>query len=563
MVVAAVGTALTAAPAHAFGPLPPPNPASAPNGAATMHGDSASSDTTPLAGPGAADLDVTFTDLGAACPAILIGSDEQPVALCTGMLDRAPVVHLLDKATGTSLASLRLEKGGLFSGVYAYLDERDRLVMVDGAGDLLRIAHRQSADGTWHLDVAERTPLGLGEPTVGIAPDWRGRVWLATGGGVVGVHDPATGATKTLRLGEGERVDNSISTAPEGTAVATSHALYLLDAGADGAPRVVWRAPYERGPARKPGQLSHGTGATPTFFGPRTGTELLAITDNADPHARLLVFETRAAGAGTPAPGAGATPARPGATKPGAKMARPKTRRLSAEQRRRIGCRVAARRKPTAKERRRALARCAARARKRAAAAERRRKARAKVKAKPAPKARATTAAPRLVCAVPVLTKGGSGTENSPIGSGRTVIVASTYGYPYPALPEGAGESEPKAAPFTGGMTRVDVRADGSGCETRWDSAVRSAAVPKLSTSDGLVYTVTRTAPGNATTSTTAVDGFAAAVVDAQTGAIRRQTPIGTGFFRDALQLAGQIGPGRVVWQGAISGVWRLAPKTP
>lgn len=61
-----------------------------------------------------------------------------------------------------------------------------------------------------------------------------------------------------LELPTGERVDNSISTAPEGTAVATDHALYLLAADDTGVPHVVRRRPYDRGPARKPGQLSPG-----------------------------------------------------------------------------------------------------------------------------------------------------------------------------------------------------------------------------------------------------------------------------------------------------------------
>jgi hypothetical protein len=38
-----------------------------------------------------------------------------------------------------------------------------------------------------------------------------------------------------------------------------------------------------------------------------------------------------------------------------------------------------------------------------------------------------------------VLTLGGPGSENSPIGVGSSVFIASTYGYPYPAVPPGAG----------------------------------------------------------------------------------------------------------------------------
>ncbi|MFF0561752.1 hypothetical protein [Streptomyces sp. NPDC004266] len=85
-------------------------------------------------------------------------------------------------------------------------------------------------------------------------------------------------------ISTGEGVQNSISTAPGRTAVATDHALSPLSAAPDGTPVVEWRAPYDRRPARKPGQLSWGTGTTPSFFGPEHGTEFVTIVDNAAPH---------------------------------------------------------------------------------------------------------------------------------------------------------------------------------------------------------------------------------------------------------------------------------------
>src|SRR3954468_14339150 len=53
--------------AAAFGPLPPANPFAGPVGTSTMHGDTASSDTTPYHGPSGAP-NVRFQELGAACP---------------------------------------------------------------------------------------------------------------------------------------------------------------------------------------------------------------------------------------------------------------------------------------------------------------------------------------------------------------------------------------------------------------------------------------------------------------------------------------------------------------
>ncbi len=446
-----------------FGPLPPHNPYAGPDGTATMHGDTASSDATPLAGPGPGPLTSRRVALQSACPTVLVGSDGYPVALCTPILTQVPTVHLLDPATGASLAELSIAKGSLLGGVYAYLDNEDRLVVVDGDGTLLRIAHRRTADGTWQLYVAHSLSLASaisdGDAVTGLAPDWQGRVWFATGGAVVGTADDRTGEVRTLTLPAGERVDNSLSTSPAGTAVATTQATYLLVAGADGTPSIAWRKAYDRGPARKPGQLSWGTGSTPTFFGPATGTDYLTIVDNASPTENLLVYRTDT----------------------GAQ-----------------------------------------------------------------------------VCSVPV-PKAGGGSENSPIGVGRSVFVASTYGYPYPAVPDDAGSSDPALADFPGGLSRVDVRADGSGCDLTWDTVVRSSAVPRLSTADGLIHTVVRGPVLPGSSATTILDPFYYTEIDPATGAVVRTSWLGASSLYDTLQMVGSIAPGGVVYQGTITGVLRIS----
>ncbi|OKI19515.1 hypothetical protein [Streptomyces sp. CB03911] len=458
-----LGGTTPATAAGTFGPLPPHNPYAGPAGTATMHGDTGSSDATPLPGPKAGPLASDRIALQSACPTVLVGSDGFPVALCTTIFGLTPTVHLLDPADGGSLAELPLAKGSLLGGVYAYLDNLDRLVAVDGNGDLLRIAHRRDAAGDWELYVDSRLPLGAavpaGDAVTGVSPDWQGRVWFATGGGVVGTADDRTGAVRTLPLPAGEKVANSISTAPEGTAVSTTHATYLLTAGPDGTPTITWRRPYDRGPARKPGQLSWGTGSTPTFFGPRTGTDYVTIVDNAAPTVNLLVYRTDT---GT------------------------------------------------------------------------------------------------QVCSVPVLRSGGSGSENSPVAVGNAVFVASTYGYPYPKLPEDAGPSVPASDTFRGGLSRVDVRADGSGCDLVWDTKVRSAAVPRLSTADGLIHTVLRNPVIPGTDATSVLDPYYYAEVDPATGAVVRTKYTGAGFVFDTLQMVGSIAPGGVVYQGTTTGVLRI-----
>ncbi|KNX36932.1 hypothetical protein [Luteipulveratus halotolerans] len=449
LLLAAVPLGPTSARAAAA-PEPPTNPYLGPVGTATMHGDAGSSDVTPYAGPGASPSQVTTVSRGAACPTILIGSDGLLVSLCTRILGRTPVAQL-SAPDGRLLAELELAKGSLLGGVYAFLDRDDRLVVVDGHGDLLRIAHARDAAGRYTLAAVRRTPLAsvLGDDAVvGLVPDWSGRVVMATAAGRVLVHDGTTGSTHALTLGVGERIDNTIASSPAGALITTSHATYLVRTDR-GVPTVRWRAAYDRGSARKPGQLSWGSGATPTFFGPRTGADYVAITDNARPQAHALVY---AAGTG------------------------------------------------------------------------------------------------RLICWVPVLTPDRSGSENSPIGYDRSVYVASTYGYPYPAYPDGAGTSDPVAAPFTGGMERIDVDDDGQGCHRVWANEVRSAAVPRLSTADGLIYTTTRDAWG----------AFRTAAIDSATGELKGERWIGWGLFSDSLQMVGSIAPDGTQYQGTVSGFVRI-----
>lgn len=467
LVAGALATALLAAPGTAnsagdpYGPQIPVNPYAGPPGTATMHGDTGASDTTPYPAPGADTVTVTPLPLGAACPTVLIGSDGFPVALCTRISDRTPVVFLLDPGTGRPLAQHELAAGSLLGGVYGYLDDADRMVVVDGTDTLLRIAHRRTASGAWELVVNESTwlPLPDSESVTSLAPDYQGNVWFATGGSTVGVAAPAPGDVRLLSLPDGEKVANSIATAPAGVAVATTHALYLIRLTSQGEPRISWQAGYDRGSARKPGQLSWGTGSTPTFFGPRRGDDYVTIVDNADERVNLLVF-------------------------------------------------------------------------------------------------RARTGEP--ICRIPVLTTDGPGSENSPIGAGRTVIVAGTYGYPYPAYPEDAGESDPPAADFVGGMTRVDVNPDGDVCAVVWDRPVRSAAVPKLSTADGTITTVTRDRP-DGQAGTTPLDNFAYTILDAGTGEVVAQHPAAVGAGFDTLQMAGNTTADGVLYQGTISGILRIA----
>jgi hypothetical protein len=107
---------------------------------------------------------------------------------------------------------------------------------------------------------------------------------------------------------------------------------------------------------------------------------------------------------------------------------------------------------------------------------------------------------------------------------------------------------------------RIDLRPHGRGCDKRWEIPLRSAAVPRLSLADGLIYTVERTGALQPS-STTPGDDYGLAVIDAATGAVRARQTIGVGLPADTLQTAGTIGPGNVLYQGTISGLFRIARR--
>ncbi|MFC5181386.1 hypothetical protein [Actinomadura harenae] len=151
----------------------------------------------------------------------------------------------------------------------------------------------------------------------------------------------------------------------------------------------------------------------------------------------------------------------------------------------------------------------------------------------------------RRICRVPLFGAGRSAAENAPIAVGHSVIVANTYGFD-------ATIGDPPS-PLPGGLTRVDVRRHGTGCDVAWTNPVPSAAVPRLSLRDGHVYTVQRVMEG-------LTSSFALAVVDASTGRTVRVTTLGTGESYETFQLAGVSGPSGVLYQPTVSGILRLSP---
>jgi hypothetical protein len=435
----------------------PPNPFMARDGAGAIHDDSYSSDTTPWPGPGAGAVQARLVGMGAVCSAVVLDRASNVVAYCEDIATKQASLRLLAPDTLTRLAVLPLPRPSPHGGFYLYVDERDRVVLGDGANHVLRIAHQRGPDGRWRFRVSDDWDVsrqvagrdGAARPDLvqSVAPDWSGRVWFSTLEGVVGTIDPATGRVRTTALPAGEQVIKSLSIAPVGAALASDHALYLLRARTDGTPVVVSRQGYDRGSGIKPGQLAQGEGTTPVFFGPG-GDGYLAIVDNADSGEHLLIYRVEAA-----------------------------------------------------------------------------------------------TGATRLICHAPLFAPGASAVYDAPVGTGDSVVVTNTFGYSYnPFAATGA---------IPGGLVRVDVSADGTGCATVWTSPVRSAALPKMSTRDGYVYTVERTGTG-------VTASYALVAVNAATGAVASIRPLGTGPGWETIQTAGVISPAGTFYQPTITGMIRV-----
>ncbi|WP_419999236.1 hypothetical protein [Streptomyces boninensis] len=300
----------------------PQHPYLAANGRSGMHADGASSDTHPYAGPLGRNPTVTSESMavvGGECATLTFDRGGRIVAVCgtfSGFLVKllhprtlkTLAEHQLPQRPSSVDAITSMDLSKIFKdtsgGAYAYLDNRDRLVLADSRQHLLRIAHSRDAGSEWRFTVEDDwdlgryvphdckswgnlSPDGDCDPVTSVMPDWEGRIWWVTREGRIGTVDPAKGSVKSIRL-QGEEIQNSFSAGPDGMSIVSDHALYRFDTKADGTPRVLWRRAYDRGTGSKPGSVNQGSGTTPTLLG-----DYVAITDNADTRMNVLVYRRK------------------------------------------------------------------------------------------------------------------------------------------------------------------------------------------------------------------------------------------------------------------------------
>ncbi len=272
----------------------PQHPHLARNGASSMHNDAWASDAYTWPGPTGDRPEVDSAWYGVEeCATLAFDSHDRIVALCGDL--EGPTMRILDPDSMRPIVTKdlpdRMDVEGkapwenLCGGAYFYLDEDDRAVVATTDRRILAIA-TSDADGNADLTTEESYDVSDVVPEddclIALMPDWDGRIWFATQGGRVGAVDPASGEAQVLDLGA--EIANSLAVGEEGVYVVTVDALYRLSADRSGKPAVDWETTYDRGSEQKPGQLSRGSGTTPTLL----SDGLVAITDNADPRMHVV-----------------------------------------------------------------------------------------------------------------------------------------------------------------------------------------------------------------------------------------------------------------------------------
>jgi len=293
-----------AATAHPFAAQRVPrNPWMAANERSNIHSDAYQTDANNVPGPLGRDPRVTSALLGAECASVTFDRRGRIVTVCVS--PSGATLRLIEPRTLATLGSYELppREPGSFSfsnfsgGGYFYLDHLDRAVVSTFTGHLVVVAER--GDGFRKVRDVDLSAVTGGSPIQSALPDWRGRIWFVTVSGVVGFVNPGN-SVRRVHLPAGERIANSFAMDESGGVfIVSTHALYRFDVRR-GRPSVTWRKTYDRGSRVKPGQVSQGSGTTPTLIGRASspGGGSIAITDNADPRMHVLVFRRGKRGPG-------------------------------------------------------------------------------------------------------------------------------------------------------------------------------------------------------------------------------------------------------------------------
>ena len=157
----------------------------------------------------------------------------------------------------------------------------------------------------------------------------------------------------------------------------------------------------------------------------------------------------------------------------------------------------------------------------------------------------------RLVCKVPVFEENASATENSLIATNQSIVVENNYGY-----------YGPQATLFnratTPGITRIDLNADQSGCNTVWtnNQELIPSVVSQMSLANGLIYTYTKDPDSCSTPGPCYTAAWYLTAIDFASGQTVFKRLGGTGLFYNNHYSAVYLGPDqKTAYVGVIGGL--------
>lgn len=449
----------------------PQNPFMARNPFSNYHNDTWMSDTFDIAGPLGRAPKSWSSNLQAArdpgapndlflCGTLAFDTRGRIVTICSNSVQSTAL--LLDPESLAVKTSINLPVAGNMQAAlgagYMMLDNLDRAWSPVG-NKLVVVSQNGSAENT-SLSWSKYDLSGIPSDGVinSLVPDNNGRIWFVVRNyGMIGVLDTATNAVKTVQLNN-EEISNSFAVNGTDAYIVTTKQMYRFTAGSDNVPTVVWSADYKNINQKKPGQLSAGSGTTPTLLGQG---KYVAIADN-DYQTHVVVYRTDAPlGAGVE----------------------------------------------------------------------------------------------RKICEVEVFEPGKGAVEDSLIGSGLSLIVSNNFGFSY--VPQNFVDfgSVP-------GMSRVDIKADGSGCEKIWTNTVVNPASygAKLSTKSGLAYVVARKTDSSRPTADypNGMNVWYWTAIDFRTGTIAWEQLAGTGRWFDGYWPLPFLGPNGYLYMPANGGIFAM-----
>jgi len=272
------------------------NPFLSPNGTNSMHNDAYASDAYEVSGPLGKNLQVRSASYGVSeCATMAFDSRGRIVGLCGGLegfklrLINATTLQTIgsDFTTSTrNLLTLQNPFSDICGGTYFSLSHQDVAYVLTTTKQVWKV--KVTATGFKKIgayDASAAVPEG--DCMVATLPDWKGNIFFATQQGRVGVINPKSGKVSNLKFPAGEGVFNSLAGDETGAIyLVTTHRLAAVEVKG-GKPVVRWSQKYDRGSTTKPGQLSQGSGTTPTLI----GKDLIAITDNADPKMHVIFYK--------------------------------------------------------------------------------------------------------------------------------------------------------------------------------------------------------------------------------------------------------------------------------